>query len=82
MARKKAVALLWVLTLLIVPGNPARDRASRILSESAGTMAHRRHRHSGLHAEDRMRLQAQTHDAQRLPSKAANPQTQVEGEKQ
>ena len=82
MARKKAVALLWVLTLLIVPGNPARDRASRILSESAGTMAHRRHRHSGLHAEDRMRLRAQTHDAQRLPSKAANPQTQVEGEEQ
>jgi len=82
MARKKAVALLWVLTLLIVPGNPARDRASSILSESAGTMAQRRLRHSGLHAEDRMRLQAQTHDAQRLPSKAANPQTQVEGEEQ
>lgn len=82
MARKKAVALLWVLTLLIVPGNPARDRTCKLLAESSGTTAQRCSRHSGMHAEDRMRLQAQTHDAQRLPSKAANPQTQVEGEKQ
>jgi len=82
MARKKAAALMWALTLLIASGNPAKDRACRVLKEPAGTAGVRCVRHGEQHVEDRIRLRAQTQDARRLLNKTSSPQTQVEGDKQ